>query len=154
MEAATQSRSLAEQREAEAEAGGEGEGGAVVHEGGEGGNGNDGAAHAADLEGEGDGEQPGKAEQAKAPGLAIEGDGQLTLTVGGETPTKATVKLRGGKIDVESGDLDKGKVVDLVVKARIVEVDFVDKTNGATGEVTETERRHVARIMSVERLKS
>lgn len=120
-------------REAEANGGG----GPVEHEGGE------------PL----DGEDPDEQAPPAIPPLIIDGDGQLTLTIGGEKPTKATVKLRGGKIDVASGDLDKGAIVDLVLKAQVAEVHIVDKRDGQTGEVTEVERRHILKPVSVERIK-
>lgn len=80
----------------------------------------------------------------------IEGEtGQLSLTVGGRGPDKATVKLRGGSINVE-GQFEKGDEVTLVVTARIAEVHFVDRID-EHGVVTSTERRHFARMTGVRR---
>lgn len=99
-----------------------------------------------------DGEEADEQAPPVIPPLVIEGDGQLTLSVGGEKPTMATIKLRGGKIEVPSGDLDKGQVVDLVVKAQVAEVHFADTRDGQTGEVTSTDRRHILKPISVERI--
>lgn len=144
-------------KRAEAEggdAGGDGEGAAAAGEGGEGeapasepannGNGNTPS---------GDGDFPGEDEEEKGPPpIEIEGDGQLNLQVGGAKPDKATVKLRGGSIDIPAGQLKKGEVLNLLVKVKVAEVHLVDKEDRTTGELVETERRHVAKIMGVEKV--
>lgn len=80
----------------------------------------------------------------------VEGhSGQLSLGVGGRSPDKASVKLRGGSIVVE-GQFEKGDEVTLVINARIAEVHFVDRID-EHGVVTSTERRHFARMTGVRR---
>jgi hypothetical protein len=122
--------------------------GVVEHDG----NGN-GGAPTGDGGGSGDGDFPGEDEGEQGPPpIAIEGDGQLNLQVGGAKPDKASVKLRGGSIDIPAGQLKKGDVVNLLVKVRVAEVHLVDKIDNSTGEITQTERRHVAKIMGVEKV--
>lgn len=158
MEAATQTRSLDEHRQKQQEAdGGEQEPAGEAAEGAEGAAASgaeggeqppaehEGEQPKADLEGEGEGEQA-------LPAIILEGDGQLSLRVGGAKPDKATVKLRGGSIGIPQGQYEKGDTVNLMVKVKCAEVHFVDKTDGQTGEVTETERRHVFKISGVERI--
>lgn len=74
---------------------------------------------------------------------------QLSFDVGGESPTSSTLKLRGGSIPVE-GIYKKGDTIQLIVSARISEIAFVDKID-ASGYVTATERRQLARIESARR---
>ena len=99
----------------------------------------------ADLEGEGNDEQA-------IPELVVEGDGQLTLKVGGRKPDKSTVKLRGGSISIPRGQFEKGDTVNLLVKVTCSEVHLVDKRDNTTGEVVETERRQIMKITGVERV--
>jgi len=103
--------------------------------------------------GEGEGEFPGEGEGEEGPPpIIIEGDGQLNLQVGGRKPDKATVKLRGGSINIPAGQLKKGDVLNLLVKVQVAEVHLVDKIDNTTGEITEVERRHVAKIKGVEKV--
>jgi hypothetical protein len=83
--------------------------------------------------------------------IPIEGlsDG-ITATPGGDRPKTASVTLRGGKLNV-SGEFKKGDMVELYVRCRIAEVHFVD-TVDAFGEITGTERKHVAKPVAVQRL--
>jgi hypothetical protein len=104
------------------------------------------AEHQGEAPGEGAGEQA-------APPLAIPGGGSLNLQVGGQTPDKSTVKLRGGSIEVAGGgQLKKGEVVNLLVKVRVDEVHFVDKHDNSTGDITQAERRHIAKMIGVEKV--
>jgi len=116
---------------------GEGEG-----EGGEGGQ----------PEAEHEGEKPGEGEGEQAPpALAITPGGALNLQVGGAKPDKSTVKLRGGSIEIAGGgQLKKGEVRNILVKVRIDEVHFVDKHDNQTGDLTQAERRHIAKMIGVE----
>lgn len=100
-----------------------------------------------ELEGEAAGEQAPPTIE-----LEIEGDGQLSLRVGGRQPDVASVKLRGGSIRVPRGDYERGDTLDLLCKVRCCEVHFVDKIDGSTGEITETERRHVFKVVGVEKV--
>jgi hypothetical protein len=75
---------------------------------------------------------------------------QLSLLAGGEEPDSSTFKLRGGSLPVE-GEFEKGSIVILRVVASVDEVTFADKKDN-DGYVVSTERRHVAKIMSVRRL--
>ena len=91
-------------------------------------------------------------EEPQPEGLTVKGDGkQLTLSVGGETPTSSEFKLQGGKIALE-GQFKKGQIVRFEVTARVGEVHFVDKVDSASGEVTSTKRLHKARVEGVNRI--
>lgn len=138
-------------REAEEGTEGQGEGGEQTAEGGaqepphpDGGEGA--AEHEGEAPGEGEGEQA-------APALAISAGDTLNLQVGGAKPDKSTVKLRGGSIEVAGGgQLKKGEVVNLLVKVRVDEVHFVDKHDNSTGDLTQAERRHIAKMIGVEKV--
>lgn len=104
-----------------------------------------------DKEPEGDLEGQGADEQA-APELAVEGSGQLSLKIGGSKPTTATIKLRGGSIHVDGGQIEKGESLNLVVSAVCSEVHLVDKRDNSTGEITVTERRQIMKITGVEKV--
>lgn len=141
-------------REAEeAEAGGVGGEQEPALEGGEGapaGEGEPAGEEAPDLEDQGEAPGEGEGEQAK-PQLAIHVGGKLNSTVGGDTPDVSTVKLKGGSVAIAGGgQLKKGETKNLLIKVKVCEVDFVDKEDRSTGEVTETERRHIAKIVGVE----
>ena len=72
----------------------------------------------------------------------------ITVTVGGAKPQSSAVALRGGKLPVE-GEFQKGDEIELYVRARIAEIHFVDCDD--YGEVTGTERRHIAKPIAVRR---
>lgn len=74
---------------------------------------------------------------------------QLSLLAGGEEPTSASMKLRGGSIPLE-GEFEKGDHIRLVVECRVAEVHFVDNID-RSGYVLGAERRHIARIDSIRR---
>jgi hypothetical protein len=73
----------------------------------------------------------------------------ITTTVGGARPQTSAVALRGGKLAVE-GEFKKGDEIELYVRARVAEIHFVD-TIDQYGEVTGTERRHIAKPVAVRR---
>ena len=87
----------------------------------------------------------GKLNEAFLPGASS----QLSLLAGGEEPTSATMKMRGGSIPVE-GEFAKGDRMKLYVEAHIFAVEFVDKLD-KEGYPIGTERRHIARISAIER---
>lgn len=104
-----------------------------------------GAAGDVDLEGEGDEHVEERAE------LVIEGDGQLSLAVGGKNPTVSKIILRGGQIPF-TGQLRKGEHLALRVELRCAEVHLIDKIDSTTREVTETVRKHVLKVEGAERM--
>lgn len=77
--------------------------------------------------------------------LVIETGGQLSMSVGGKRPTTGSVRLVGGKIDVD-GDLQKGQRVVLRVEAVVTEIAFRDKKDPKTGNVTGCDRAHKATV--------
>jgi hypothetical protein len=81
----------------------------------------------------------------------LEGTGrtQLTLMAGGEAPDSSSFRMQGGKVPVE-GQFEKGDIIDLLVKVRVTEVDFVDKHDN-DGYVVGTDRRHIAKPLSIRR---
>jgi hypothetical protein len=80
---------------------------------------------------------------------AIELDGQLSFEVGGKEPTSTTIRLTGGKVSIDAGQLEKGQDVILRVVARVSEVAFVDELDATTKQPVACERRHKARIVDV-----
>ena len=101
-----------------------------------------------ELPGEGQGEQA----PPELPPVEVEGFGQLSLDVGGDAPTKATVKLQGGSIGIPAGQFDKGQELDFIVRVRCNAVAVIDKRDSQTGQITETERRHLFVVTNIQRL--
>lgn len=83
--------------------------------------------------------------------LVVDGVGQLSMSVGGQKPDVASVKMKSKKIGVPKGDYKKGDLVKFEIEARCVEVAFIDKVDHQTQTVTETERRHTFAIVGLER---
>jgi hypothetical protein len=108
-----------------------------------------------ELEGEGQGENGnGPDGKPAAPPLELEGaTKQLSLIAGGAAVEVSTAKMRSRKISVPQGEFEKGQLVSVLVKCRVDEVHFVDKHDGQTGELTETERRHILRPVALEKVK-
>lgn len=75
---------------------------------------------------------------------------QLSLLAGGEEPDASSFRVVGGKVAVE-GEFKKGDVIELVIKASVDTISFVD-TKDKDGFVVGTERQHKARILSVRRV--
>ena len=73
----------------------------------------------------------------------------ISATPGGDRPTTASITIRGGKLAV-TGQFSKGDVIELYVRAKIAEVHFVDTVDNF-GEVTGTERKHIAKPIGVRR---
>ena len=102
--------------------------------------------HEPDLEGEGDDEAAEIHDE-----VMIAGDGQLTLAIGGKTPTDSKVVIRGGAIALE-GQFKKGESVALILELRCAEVHVIDKIDTSTREVTGTTRKHVLKVEGVRRV--
>ncbi len=85
-------------------------------------------------------------------GVVIEASGQLSLNPGGKKPTGASLRLTGGKVDIVTGELRKGQKVTVMVQASVDAVEFVDIKDPKTQTVVGCDRRHKARITSVELL--
>jgi hypothetical protein len=76
---------------------------------------------------------------------------KLTLNAGGEEPSISAFKLDGRSIDLGAAtQFDKGDTVYLRIGVRFYDVHFVDKHDKETGQVTDTTRRHVGKIVSYE----
>jgi hypothetical protein len=84
--------------------------------------------------------------------LILGSDNQLSLSVGGKKPTASEFKVVGGAVAVE-GQFKKGDIVRAHVTLRVGEVAFADKVDGE-GTITDTTRRHKARIESIRRIES
>jgi hypothetical protein len=84
--------------------------------------------------------------------LILGSDNQLSLSVGGKKPTASEFKVVGGAVAVE-GQFKKGDIVRAEVTLRVGEVAFADKVDGE-GTITDTTRRHKARIESIRRIES
>lgn len=72
---------------------------------------------------------------------------QLTFEVGGSTPDTSILKIKSAEIELAPGQSWlKGKTVNVELEVRIDEIAFVDRYD-SHGNVTETKRIHVARMM-------
>lgn len=77
--------------------------------------------------------------------VVLEGDGQLTLAIGGRKPNVSKVVLRGGQIPF-NGEAKKGDHVALRVECVVGEIHVIDKIDSQTREVVETIRKHVLKV--------
>lgn len=84
--------------------------------------------------------------------LSIQGDADLTSRIGGRKPDEAVIVLRGGEIKMGKTQFDKGQRARIVVEGRIAEVHDVDHTDGKTGQVTHTVKKHVLKIDHMEKM--
>jgi ribosomal protein L21E len=94
-----------------------------------------------------DGLHPDEA-AALAQDLIIDAGGQLSMSVGGKRATGSSLRIVGGKIEVD-GQYEKGQTVHLALECTVGEVAFVDQRDASTGQVVGCERRHKARIVGV-----
>jgi len=83
--------------------------------------------------------------------LLIEGDGQLSLTIGGKKPTVSKMVIRGGQIPF-SGEAKKGDHLTLRIRGRVAAIHVTDTIDVKTRDVVETTRKHVLRIEGAELL--
>ena len=79
----------------------------------------------------------------------LEGDGQLTLGIGGHAPTTSTVRMAGGQIPF-TGQMKKGDFTTLRVECRCSEIHVIDTVDVKTREIVKTNRKHVLRVEGVE----
>jgi hypothetical protein len=80
---------------------------------------------------------------------ALELDGQLSFDVGGKAPTSCTVRLTGGKVSIDAGDIEKGKDLVLRVVVRINSIEFKDELDPKTRQVVACEKRAKGPIVDV-----
>lgn len=84
--------------------------------------------------------------------LYVEGStGQLGFDVGGKAPTTSTLRLQGGKVDIE-GQFEKDDRIVLRVELVVREVAFRDDVDSKTGQVVGCARNHKAHVVGIERL--
>lgn len=84
--------------------------------------------------------------------LVVEGSsGQLSMNVGGKKPVSSSLRLVGGKLEVE-GQFQKGERIRAEVELEVGEIAFRDKHDSATGEVVSCDRAHRARVVAFQRL--
>ena len=99
------------------------------------------------LEGEGDDSVETHEE------VRIPGDGQLSLSVGGEKPTASKILIRGGQIPFD-GQMKKGDRVTITMELRCAEVHLIDTIDTSTREVTQTTRKHVLKVESTQKVEA
>lgn len=80
--------------------------------------------------------------------LVIDGAGQLGWTVGGKRPDTSSLRLVGGKVNVD-GQYDKGQTIKLELTCEVSEVAFVDQRDSKTNQIIGCDRRHRARVVAV-----
>lgn len=106
----------------------------------------------ADIPGENEARDEAAAEPA-FPKPELPGEGQLSLSVGGETPDESLIKLQGLSIAVPNGgQFKKGQFLDVVMRVRVAGVHIDDKFDLTTGTVVGTTRRHILKPLRVERV--
>jgi len=71
--------------------------------------------------------------------------------LGGKPPTHGSLKLSGGKVALAQGTaFEKGQTIHFSGTAVIKDVGTVDTHDSATQTVSDTEQRHVARIIALD----
>jgi hypothetical protein len=81
--------------------------------------------------------------------LVVDAGGQLTLNVGGgKQPTTSTLRIVGGKIEVD-GEYKKGQTVALRLEVVVNEVSFKDQHDPKTSQVVGCARNHRGRVVGV-----
>lgn len=108
--------------------------------------------------------EPGKAALAAVPphegpdGAVDDGDlqaalslalgGQLSFDVGGKKATGSTLRVVGGKVELD-GQFKKGEAITVRLELTVNRVAFVDKHDPKTGQVVGCERQHHARVTGI-----
>lgn len=81
----------------------------------------------------------------------VEGTGQLSFSVGGKKPTGSSLRIVGGRVEV-NGQYEKGDLLEITMVVRVCEVGFVDESDEKTQQVVGCERRHKARPVTPPRV--
>lgn len=89
--------------------------------------------------------------EAEAPAMVMEGNGQLSFKIGGKQPTGSSLRIVGGRVEV-NGEFAKGDVVRVELVLRVDEIAFVDDVDVKTRQVVGCERRHKARVIQAPRI--
>lgn len=84
--------------------------------------------------------------------LSIEGDGDLSLTVGGKNADIATISFAGGEITMPKGQFKKGQRVAVLLVGPIAEVHAIDIRDPKTKDVVKVKRKHVLKPDDVRRV--
>jgi hypothetical protein len=84
--------------------------------------------------------------------LSIEGDGDLTLTIGGGKPDEATLSFGGGEIKLGAGQFKAGQRVAVMLVGPIAEVAVAHIRDPKTGDVAKVKRKHVLKPDVVKRV--
>lgn len=108
----------------------------------------------AQLPGEGEGGEEEEAEEDE-PKLAIIGDRELGLKVGGRKPDMATLHLKGGKIELsgpKGSQFDRGDRFLTVSTLQVTADNDKDTIVKHTGEVTSTSKKQGATLCGIVRI--
>lgn len=81
-------------------------------------------------------------------GLSLDLGGQLSFAVGGKRPTGSTLRVVGGKVELD-GQFEKGETIAVRLELVVNAVSFVDKHDPKTGQVVGSERQHKARVTGI-----
>lgn len=68
---------------------------------------------------------------------------QLTFDVGGKAPDGSTLRVVGGRIEIE-GQYEKGDMLKVEMLVEVRSVEFADEVDKKTGQVVGCERRQKA----------
>lgn len=80
--------------------------------------------------------------------LALSLGGQLSFAVGGKQATGSSLRVVGGKIELD-GQFAKGEAISVRLELVVNRVAFVDKHDAKTGQVVGCERQHHARVTGI-----
>lgn len=89
--------------------------------------------------------------------ITITGDEELSHAIGGKKPTESVVVFRGGEIAIVGPNgrpqqFRKGSRIAFLIEGPIREIAEIDKSDGKTGEVTGTKKKHTLKPDTLRRI--
>lgn len=101
-------------------------------------------------------EQPDDDDELSAQ-LTITGEEELSHAIGGKKPDQSVIVFRGGEISIlgpngKPQQFKKGSRVAFLIEGPIREIHEVDRSDGKTGDVIGTKKKHVLKPDTVRRV--
>lgn len=75
--------------------------------------------------------------------LSIDGDGDLTLTIGGSKPDEATINFAGGEVKMGAGQFKSGQRVAVLLVGPVDEIAVRNFRDPKTGQIVKVKRKHI-----------
>lgn len=81
----------------------------------------------------------------------VTGSDQLSFNVGGKRPSGSSLRIVGGRVEVE-GQYEKGQKLRVEMLVEVRSIEFRDEVDEKTGQVVGCERRHKASVVGPPKL--